>query len=201
MTTFCDIWAYGVTAWEIFSAGQLPYKDITITNLDQLKAFLEKGRRLNKPLDCHMTIFLISKLLSKPKDKKRFLHFSVVNCWLKRALRPLAKNLIDSIDEVREGASTFGVDLERAVNGALSDKGTKIKYFDEVYKPSSKLAISTYSESKVIFTSHESSKAYKIKIFRKDKYASSKQVIDIKAMEKPKAYENTSYELLEENIV
>lgn len=75
LTTFCDIWAYGVTAWEIFSAGQLPYKDITITNLDQLKAFLEKGRRLNKPLDCDMTIFLISKLLSKPKDKKGFYIF------------------------------------------------------------------------------------------------------------------------------
>ena len=66
LTTFCDIWAYGVTSWEIFSAGRLPYKDIFLNNFDQLKTYLKKGQLLQKPVDCDMAIFLISKFkLSK----------------------------------------------------------------------------------------------------------------------------------------
>ena len=39
-------WAYGVTCWEIFSGGKVPYGGVTITDLSQL---LADGHRLEKP--------------------------------------------------------------------------------------------------------------------------------------------------------
>ena len=39
-------WAYGVTCWEIFSGGKVPYGGVTITDLSRL---LADGHRLEKP--------------------------------------------------------------------------------------------------------------------------------------------------------
>ena len=48
--TYCVMyliqWAYGVTCWEIFSGGKVPYGGVTITDLSQL---LADGHRLEKP--------------------------------------------------------------------------------------------------------------------------------------------------------
>ena len=39
-------WAYGVTCWEIFSGGKVPYGGVDVTDLSQL---LANGYRLDKP--------------------------------------------------------------------------------------------------------------------------------------------------------
>lgn len=44
-----DIWAYGVTLWEIYSAGQPPYGTLTGA---QVLTMVESGKRLPPPTDC-----------------------------------------------------------------------------------------------------------------------------------------------------
>ena len=44
--TLCIQWAFGVTAWEIFTCGRIPYAGINALRL--LKA-LQSGERLGKP--------------------------------------------------------------------------------------------------------------------------------------------------------
>ena len=39
-------WAYGVTCWEIFSGGKVPYGGVGLSDLSQL---LATGQRLEKP--------------------------------------------------------------------------------------------------------------------------------------------------------
>ena len=41
-------WAYGVTCWEIFTGGKVPYPGINITDLPGL---LVNGERLQKPVN------------------------------------------------------------------------------------------------------------------------------------------------------
>lgn len=42
-----DVWAYGVTVWELFSLGSVPYPG-TEVNKDFLK-LLEEGHRMDRP--------------------------------------------------------------------------------------------------------------------------------------------------------
>jgi len=42
-----DVWAYGVTVWEIFSLGEEPYGS---TGVMELLCFLQSGQRLEMPL-------------------------------------------------------------------------------------------------------------------------------------------------------
>lgn len=52
-----DIWSYGVTSWEIFAGGRVPYAGMV--NFQNL---LRNGYRLPRPSDSPMSIYIISKL-------------------------------------------------------------------------------------------------------------------------------------------
>ena len=43
-----DVWAFGVTAWEIFSLGQMPYKGMRFGK--EFINSLEAGHRLPQPM-------------------------------------------------------------------------------------------------------------------------------------------------------
>lgn len=53
---FSDIWSYGVTAWEVFSGGKMPYKGVK--NFQQ---YVTSNKRLPQPVDCPDSIFFLSK--------------------------------------------------------------------------------------------------------------------------------------------
>ena len=46
-STASDVWAFGVTLWEVFSFGRVPFKECTISN--EFMETLLKGLRLPKP--------------------------------------------------------------------------------------------------------------------------------------------------------
>ena len=49
-----DVWAWGITCWEIFKRGAIPYP--TIQPVDIVE-FLKTGRRLEKPEYCNMEMY------------------------------------------------------------------------------------------------------------------------------------------------
>ncbi|XP_065056009.1 tyrosine-protein kinase HTK16-like [Rhopilema esculentum] len=69
-----DVWSYGVTLWEMYTFGELPYGDMAGA---QVIAFLERGERLSKPMDCPEKIYQI-----------------MLSCWNAEPVnRPSFKNL------------------------------------------------------------------------------------------------------------
>jgi len=46
-STETDVWSYGITLWEIFSLGDVPYSAASFSN--QFIVDLENGERLEKP--------------------------------------------------------------------------------------------------------------------------------------------------------
>uniref|UniRef100_A0A914PJ56 Protein kinase domain-containing protein n=1 Tax=Panagrolaimus davidi TaxID=227884 RepID=A0A914PJ56_9BILA len=53
-----DVWSFGITLYELFSLGEVPYS--TIDN-QQLLDFLDNGQRLPRPIHCPQEIYDIMK--------------------------------------------------------------------------------------------------------------------------------------------
>jgi len=51
-----DVWSYGVTLWEMYTFGELPYGEMAGA---QVIAYLERGERLLQPRDCPEDIYRI----------------------------------------------------------------------------------------------------------------------------------------------
>jgi serine/threonine protein kinase len=49
-----DIWAYGVTIWEIFSKGKEPYEDM---DYQDIFCMLNRGERLSQPIFCSTDMY------------------------------------------------------------------------------------------------------------------------------------------------
>ncbi|XP_019858631.1 PREDICTED: deleted in malignant brain tumors 1 protein-like isoform X1 [Amphimedon queenslandica] len=68
-----DVWSFGVTCWEIFSGGKMPYGGVSPMSLPSL---LEAGDRLQKPLNAACTSDVFDVLtrcwLTNPKDRPTF---------------------------------------------------------------------------------------------------------------------------------
>lgn len=66
-----DVWSFGITMWEIFSCGELPYRHLGTD--EELLEFLKK-ERLPKPLNCPDDMYEIMKLCwtKKFRDRPKF---------------------------------------------------------------------------------------------------------------------------------
>ncbi|XP_032403347.1 tyrosine-protein kinase receptor TYRO3 [Xiphophorus hellerii] len=67
-TTQSDVWAFGVTMWEIMTRGQTPYPGVENSEIYE---FLIKGERLKKPADCREDIYEIMHSCWSPVPKCR----------------------------------------------------------------------------------------------------------------------------------
>ncbi|XP_024129480.1 tyrosine-protein kinase receptor TYRO3 [Oryzias melastigma] len=67
-TTQSDVWAFGVTMWEIMTRGQTPYPGVENSEIYE---FLIKGERLKKPSDCRDDIYEIMHSCWSPVPKCR----------------------------------------------------------------------------------------------------------------------------------
>lgn len=76
-----DVWAFGVTIWEILSYGARPYENISARNVPEL---IENGLKLPQPSICTLDIYCI-----------------MVSCWMLDAdSRPTFKQLADKFAEM-----------------------------------------------------------------------------------------------------
>ncbi|XP_029316451.1 tyrosine-protein kinase receptor TYRO3 [Cottoperca gobio] len=67
-TTQSDVWAFGVTMWEIMTRGQTPYPGVENSEIYE---YLIKGERLKKPPDCRDDIYEIMHSCWSPVPKCR----------------------------------------------------------------------------------------------------------------------------------
>ncbi|XP_012269849.2 epidermal growth factor receptor isoform X2 [Athalia rosae] len=71
-----DVWAFGVTIWEILTYGGRPYENVPARNVPEL---LEKGERLPQPAICTIDVYMI-----------------MIKCWMLDAeSRPSFKELAE----------------------------------------------------------------------------------------------------------
>jgi L1 cell adhesion molecule len=71
-----DVWAFGVTIWEILTFGDKPYKGV---NQEEMLNVLDRGERLPQPKICSLDLFMI-----------------LVKCWMVDAEnRPAFRELKD----------------------------------------------------------------------------------------------------------
>jgi serine/threonine protein kinase len=59
-STKSDVWSYGVTVWEIFSLGEIPYPGGFTWNSEFLSQ-LSSGLRMNQPPNCTNTMCVFIK--------------------------------------------------------------------------------------------------------------------------------------------
>ncbi|XP_066920050.1 tyrosine-protein kinase HTK16-like [Clytia hemisphaerica] len=91
-----DVWSYGVTLWEMFTFGELPYGEMTGAEVISL---LEQGQRLERPEDCPQHTYSI-----------------MLRCWhIDPAQRPTFKELhtIFSTDPEYEDARKYRERLKK----------------------------------------------------------------------------------------
>ncbi|KAF7201127.1 tyrosine-protein kinase receptor TYRO3 [Nothobranchius furzeri] len=67
-TAQSDVWAFGVTMWEIMTRGQTPYPGVENSEIYE---FLIKGERLKKPADCRDDIYELMHGCWSPVPKCR----------------------------------------------------------------------------------------------------------------------------------
>ena len=66
-----DVWAFGVTLWEVFTFGSRPYPDVRATELID---YLDRGERLLQPDICTLDIYMlmIKCWLADPEGRPTF---------------------------------------------------------------------------------------------------------------------------------
>ncbi|XP_029937878.1 tyrosine-protein kinase receptor TYRO3 isoform X2 [Myripristis murdjan] len=125
-TTQSDVWAFGVTMWEIMARGQTPYPGVENSEIYE---YLIKGERLKQPADCRDDIYEIMHSCWSPVPKCRpsFQHLieQLEALWLSLSPAPTKEPLLyvnlegeeEADEEVgASGAGARGLGLEAAAS-------------------------------------------------------------------------------------
>uniref|UniRef100_A0A8C2CSC3 Tyrosine-protein kinase receptor TYRO3 n=1 Tax=Cyprinus carpio TaxID=7962 RepID=A0A8C2CSC3_CYPCA len=116
-TTQSDVWAFGVTMWEIMTRGQTPYPGVENSEIYE---YLIKGERLKQPPDCPADIYEIMHSCWSPVPKCRpsFQHLidQLELLWAKMNPAPVKEPLLYVNLEEEDG--------EQA-SGPVADAGTR----------------------------------------------------------------------------
>uniref|UniRef100_A0A8C8F5R0 Tyrosine-protein kinase receptor TYRO3 n=1 Tax=Oncorhynchus tshawytscha TaxID=74940 RepID=A0A8C8F5R0_ONCTS len=113
-TTQSDVWAFGVTMWEIMARGQTPYPGVENSEIYE---YLIKGERLKQPPDCRDDIYEIMHSCWSPVPKCRpsFLHLIDQLEGLWASLSPVPSCIKEALlyvnlenDKGEQGAGALG---------------------------------------------------------------------------------------------
>ncbi|XP_061650350.1 tyrosine-protein kinase receptor TYRO3 isoform X2 [Phyllopteryx taeniolatus] len=76
-TTQSDVWAFGVTMWEVMTRGQTPYPGVENSEIYE---YLIRGERLKKPAECRQDIYDVMHSCWSPVPKCRptFQHLAIL---------------------------------------------------------------------------------------------------------------------------
>ncbi len=118
-----DVWAYGITLWEMFSLGKAPYEgEETYVHLDDLGGWLEDGHRLVPPP--HIPKSLEAVMLS---------------CWEGRPeLRPSFRTIVETQRTSGVGRR-MPATLPRSLRARTADSGVSLSPPSLAYLPMDRL--------------------------------------------------------------
>ncbi|XP_062863620.1 tyrosine-protein kinase receptor TYRO3 [Trichomycterus rosablanca] len=103
-TTQSDVWAFGVTMWEIMARGHTPYPGVENSEVYE---YLIKGERLKQPPDCPNEIYEIMHSCWSPVPK----------------CRPSFQNLVDQLEGLWTGLSSASVKEQLLYVNLENDEG------------------------------------------------------------------------------
>ena len=107
----CLQWSFGVTCWEIFTFGHVPYSGIRAMSILNM---LREGERLERPTNtaCSDKMYnklLLASTLSNISHYIIYVRYEVMSeCWSELSGdRPNFTHLVDAFDDLLEGESGY----------------------------------------------------------------------------------------------
>ena len=109
-----DVWAFGVTVWELLTYGERPYSHVQAKDVPDL---LEKGERLSQPQYCSLELYML-----------------LVKCWQEQPdARPTFTNLEREFSKMAQDPGRYlcipGDDLMRLPDYSIQDEKELIRNF------------------------------------------------------------------------
>jgi serine/threonine protein kinase len=128
-----DVWSYGVTMWEMFTAGAVPYGGV---KNNEIQAKLRAGTRLARPLNCPGDVWkiLVSTWLSDPESRPRFIEIANHLEKLLAAAKATGLPVRDIGKEL-----TTGINKRRQSTTEVSKRGSILQ--SQIIKEQSLLAV------------------------------------------------------------
>ena len=112
LDNFSDIWAFGVTMWEMFAKARLPYKGVK--NFQVWVQF--ENFRLPMIDQCPLCIYLL-----------------MIRCWhIKSNRRPHISQINEAITNFITKKTIFDIDENCIIDGKISSKDTIVEFQEEV---------------------------------------------------------------------
>ncbi|ULU03781.1 hypothetical protein L3Y34_016921 [Caenorhabditis briggsae] len=136
-----DVWAFGVTCWEIITFGQSPYSGM---NTDSVHSFLKDGNRLFQPPNCSPDLYqeLLRCWMAEPKARpsfdtlyQRFKEF----CKVPSLFLENANSISDS--DLAADEHFQNEQLREIFDGNIDPQ----TYFDQASLPSSPTSMATFT--------------------------------------------------------
>eukprot|EP00039_Didymoeca_costata_P023201 m.6325 g.6325 ORF g.6325 m.6325 type:complete len:919 (+) comp3518_c0_seq1:175-2931(+) len=119
-----DVWAYGVTMWEVFEYGMLPYKGKTNKEVQEL---IRDGQRLKKPENCPQNVYDILMTTWKASASQRLTFDEIFDSMSRLESKAQAK---DSMDRDICALLTTGLRATKI----SEDNRTSINKSDAIYE-------------------------------------------------------------------